>query len=112
MKGTHLGEFEELVLLVIAILTDDAYVLKIQQELKEQVNRSASMGALHATLTRLEKKGFLKSAMEGASSKRGGRRKRVYQVTSTGKETINKAKELRMNLWQQVPSYSLKIAYA
>jgi DNA-binding PadR family transcriptional regulator len=112
MKGTHLGEFEELVLLVIAILTDDAYVLKIQQELKEQVNRSASMGALHATLTRLEKKGFLKSAMEGASNKRGGRRKRVYQVTNTGKETINQAKELRMNLWNQVPSYSLKIAYA
>ena len=112
MKGKHLGEFEELVLLIIAILTDDAYVLKIQHELNEQVNRSASMGALHATLTRLEKKGFLKSAMEGASSKRGGRRKRVYQVTNTGKETINEAKELRMNLWQQVPSYSLKIAYA
>jgi DNA-binding PadR family transcriptional regulator len=112
MKGKHLGEFEELVLLIIAILTDDAYVLKIQQELNEQVNRSASMGALHATLTGLEKKGFLKSAMEGASSKRGGRRKRVYQVTNTGKETINEAKELRMNLWQQVPSYSLKIAHA
>ena len=112
MKGTHLGEFEELVLLVIAILAEDAYVLKIQQELKEQVSRSASMGALHATLTRLEKKGFLKSAMEGASSKRGGRRKRVYQVTNTGKATINQAKEIRMKLWNQVPSYSLKIAYA
>lgn len=112
MKGKHLGEFEELVLLIIAILTDDAYVLKIQQELKEQVNRSASMGALHATLTRLEKKGFLNSAMEGASSKRGGRRKRVYQVTNTGKVTIKEVKELRMNLWQQVPSYSLKVAYA
>ena len=111
MKGTHVGEFEELVLLVIAILNDDAYVLKIQRELKEQVNRSASMGALHATLTRLEKKGYLKSVMEGASNKRGGRRKRVYEVTLAGKETIKQVKELRMNLWNQVPSYALKMAY-
>ena len=112
MKGTHLGEFEELILLVSVILNEDAYVLKIQQELKEQVNRSVSMGALHATLTRLEKKRFLNSVMEGGSNERGGRRKRVYRVTSAGKQAIREAKELRMSLWDQVPSYNLKIAGA
>ena len=112
MKGTHLGEFEELVLLVSAILNEDAYVLKIQQELKEQVNRSVSMGALHSTLTRIEKKGFLNSVMESGTNKRGRRRKRVYQVTNTGKQTIEQVKELRTNLWDQVPAYVLKIAGA
>ena len=112
MKGTHLGEFEELVLLVIAILNEDAYVLKLQLELKEQVSRSVSMGALHSTLTRLEKKGFLASVMAKGTTKRGGRRKRIYQVTIAGKETIREIKELRTNLWEQVPAYSLKVANA
>jgi PadR family transcriptional regulator PadR len=111
MKGTHLGEFEELVLLIIAILSDEAYVLKVQEELKEQVGRSVSMGALHSTLTRLEKKGFLNSDMEGATNKRGGRRKRIYQVTIAGKECIKEAKKQRTRLWDQVPSYALEIAY-
>ena len=112
MKGTHLGEFEELVLLVIVILADEAYVLKIQKEIKDQLNRSVSMGALHSTLTRLEKKGLLNSAMEGATAKRGGRRKRVYQISIAGKAAIKEAKNQRTNLWEQLPSYALEMAYA
>ena len=112
MKGTNIGEFEELVLLVVIILESDAYVLKIQDELNEQVNRSISMGALHSTLTRLEKKGFLDSEMAGASTKRGGRRKRLYQVTARGSKVLQKVKDMRGMLWNQVPSYALKISYA
>ena len=112
MKGTHLGEFEELLLLVSVILGEDSYVLKIQQEIKAQLNRTVSMGALHSTLTRLEKKGFLKSAMEGATNKRGGRRKRIYQLSVSGKQAIKETKNQRANLWQQVPSYVLEMAYA
>ena len=112
MKGTNIGEFEELVLLVVIILKNEAYVLRIQEELKSQVNRSISMGALHTTLSRLEKKGFLDSEMAGASSKRGGRRKRLYDVTATGSTALRNAKEMRNMLWDQVPSYALKLIHA
>ena len=112
MKGTHLGEFEELVLLVIVILGEEAYVLKTQLEIKEQLNRAVSMGALHSTLTRLEKKGFLTSGMEGATTKRGGRRKRIYHLSIAGKAAIKEAKSQRTNLWEQVPNYALEMAYA
>ena len=59
MKENKLGEFEELVLLIVLILQDDAYVVSIKDELFNQVGRVVAMGALHPTLTRLEKKDFL-----------------------------------------------------
>ncbi len=108
MKGTNLGEFEELLLLVILILQDEAYILRIRDEIKNQVNRSMSMGALHTTLSRLEKKGFLQSDLGGATQERGGRRKRVYELTADGKAALNEVKQLRANLWNQVPSFELK----
>lgn len=108
MKGTNLGEFEELLLLVVLILQEEAYMLRIREEVKSQLNRSISMGALHTTLSRLEKKGFLFSEMGGATNERGGRRKRIYELTSDGKAAINEAKELRNQLWNQVPTVQLK----
>lgn len=112
MKGTNLGEFEELLLLVVLILQEDAYMLRIKDEIKNQVNRSISMGALHTTLARLEKKDFLKSAMGGATKERGGRRKRVYELTADGKVALNEVKQMRANLWNQVPSFDLKFIHA
>ena len=112
MRGTHIGEFEEIVLLLVTILDKEAYVLKIQEELKEQVRRSISMGALHTTLTRLEKKGLLDSEMAGASSKRGGRRKRIYQVTAIGAKALHEVNQMRSMLWSQLRTYSLKINHA
>ncbi len=108
MKGTNLGEFEELLLLVVMILQEDAYVLRIREEVKEQVNRSLSMGALHSTLTRLEQKEFLSSDMKGATKDRGGRRKRIYEVTSKGHAALKEVKQLRNRLWGQVPSVYLE----
>ena len=61
MKGTHLGEFQEIVLLTILVLDDNAYGVTIKREIKDRVNRSISRGALHTALTRLEEKGFVKS---------------------------------------------------
>lgn len=112
MKGTNLGEFEELLLLIVLILQEEAYMLRIKDEIRSQVNRTISMGALHTTLTRLEKKDFLKSEMGGATQERGGRRKRIYELTSTGKSTLNEVKEMRANLWNQVPSFELKFLHA
>lgn len=112
MRGTNLGEFEELLLLVVLILQDEAYMLRIKDEIKSQVNRSISMGALHTTLSRLEQKGFLSSEMGGATQERGGRRKRIYELTSDGKVALKEAKDIRANLWNQVPSFELKFIHA
>ena len=112
MKGTNLGEFEELLLLIVLILEENAYVLRIREEINNQVSRSISMGALHTTLSRLEKKDFLKSEMAGATQERGGRRKRIYELTAAGKSVLNEVKDLRANLWNQVPEFSLKFIYA
>jgi len=112
MKGANLGEFEELLLLVVLILKEDAYVNQIREELKRQINRSISMGALHTTLSRLEKKGFLESEMSGATQARGGRRKRIYELTVSGKTALVAMREQRAGLWNQVPSLDLKFVHA
>ncbi|MEQ8924320.1 MAG: PadR family transcriptional regulator [Fulvivirga sp.] len=112
MKGTYLGEFQEVVLLAVLILQEDAYGTRIQEEIQNEMKRSLSRGALHTALTRLEEKGFLKSVMGGASEARGGRRKRLYSVTNLGKESLNEARELREQLWNKVPDIALNTSYA
>lgn len=95
----YLGEFEELVLLTIAVLGSEAYGVSIQREIEERCNRTVSIGALHSTITRLEEKGYLKSWMGGATKERGGRSKRYYEVTQAGKKAVAETKNLRDELW-------------
>ncbi|MBK7649834.1 MAG: PadR family transcriptional regulator [Flammeovirgaceae bacterium] len=95
----YLGEFEELALLTIATLGDDAYGVSIQQDIETRCNRSISIGALHSTITRLEEKGFLKSWLGGATKERGGRSKRFYEITQAGKKAVAESKSLRDDLW-------------
>ena len=99
MAVHYLGEFEELVLLTVAALGDQAYGVSIQQDIEMRCNRSISIGALHSTITRLEEKGFLKSWVGGATAERGGRSKRFYDVTAAGKKALGEAKALRDELW-------------
>ncbi|MEQ9424873.1 MAG: helix-turn-helix transcriptional regulator [Cyclobacteriaceae bacterium] len=106
MKGTNLGEFQEIVLLSILILDDEAYGFKIQKEIGERLKRDLSRGALHAALSRLEEKGFIDSHVGGATAERGGRRKRYYTLTNSGKEALKQAKELREEMWSLVPKIS------
>ena len=108
MKGTNLGEFQEIVLLSILILDDQAYGLRIQKEISERLKRKLSRGALHTALSRLEEKGFLESHFGGATAERGGRRKRFYQLTNSGKESLQQARELREEMWSLVPKLSMK----
>ncbi|WP_420317073.1 PadR family transcriptional regulator [Ekhidna sp.] len=108
MKGTNLGEFQEIVLLSILILDEQAYGLKIQKEISQRLKRHMSRGALHAALSRLEEKGFLESHVGGATAERGGRRKRYYSLTPSGKESLRQAKELREEMWSMVPKFSLE----
>lgn len=104
MKGTYLGEFEELVLLTVGILADDAYGLAILEELERQSGRNVMISSVHKTLVRLEDKGFVKSQMGGATAVRGGRDKRLYHLTRAGIKALTQSRELRNDMWNQVPA--------
>ena len=108
MKGTNLGEFEELVLLTIAALVSDAYSVAICDELTKYTGRVAKLGVVHAVLNRLEEKGLVKSRMGEATSARGGKRKRYYEVTQAGKVALTRAKEIREALWRVIPGFNLE----
>jgi PadR family transcriptional regulator PadR len=108
MKGTNLGEFEELVLLTIAALVNDAYSVGICDELEKQTARTVKLGVVHAVLNRLEEKGLVKSKLGEATQARGGKRKRYYSITSAGKSALLKSKEVRDQLWSMIPQLSLK----
>ncbi len=110
MKGTHLGEFEEIVLLSVAILVDDAYGISIKGELKKRMGRDPSIGALHAALGRLEEKGFIESREGETTPERGGRRKRYYRVTKAGARAMQEAKNLRDQMWKSVPQVILDLS--
>lgn len=103
MKGTSLGEFEELVLLSVGILFDDAYALSILDELEKQTGRNMMISSVHKALVRLEDKGYLTSRMGGATNVRGGRDKRLYNLTRSGTNVLNESRELRNSMWKQVP---------
>jgi len=103
MKGTYLGEFEELVLLTVGILFDDAYGLAIADELEKQTERTVMISSVHKALVRLEEKGYLKSHLGGATQNRGGRDKRLYTLTQAGIKVLNQSKELRNSMYKQVP---------
>ncbi|MBO3699120.1 PadR family transcriptional regulator [Roseivirga sp. E12] len=105
MKGTYLGEFEEIVLLTIGVLQEDAYGVAIKLEIEQRTNRTPSIGALHSALSRLEDKGFIKSREGGATKSRGGRRKRFYTITAAGESTLIKANELRNELFKLIPNF-------
>lgn len=110
MKGTNLGEFEEIVLLTIAALVSEAYSVAICDELQKNLGRPAKLGVVHAVLNRLEDKGYVKSKLGEATSTRGGKRKRFYTVTNGGKAALIKARELRDQLWSRIPELFLKKA--
>jgi DNA-binding PadR family transcriptional regulator len=112
MKGTYLGEFEELVLLSVGILFDDAYGLAIVDELEKQTGRNVMISSVHKALVRLEEKGYLKSRMGGSTGMRGGRDKRLYQLTQAGKKVLAESRELRNDMWKQVPKIVWEISKA
>lgn len=107
MKETRLGEFEEVILLLVGILGEEAYSFRIAEEFENQTDRSVSIGAVHSTLSRLEDKGFLKSEMGSATAERGGRRKRIYTITASGRRTLEQARDFRVSLWSQFPGFAL-----
>ncbi len=108
MKGTNLGEFEELVLLTVGILYDNAYSVAIQRELNKQTDRKVSISSVHAAVYRLEEKGLLKSRMGDMSSERGGKRKRIFTISQSGKVALETANELRNRMRNQIPEIAFE----
>ncbi|MCF0041525.1 PadR family transcriptional regulator [Dyadobacter fanqingshengii] len=109
MRRTYLGEFEELVLLMIAILDGHAYGVTVSQEIEQHTGRVVTFGAVHNTLIRLEEKGFVTSQLGGATTERGGRRKRLFKVTTLGKSALTDIQQLRNKLWTLMPDATLKL---
>lgn len=107
MAKEFLGEFEELVLTMVAALQKDAYGAAIAEEIETRLKREVNLSAVHVTLYRLEDKGFIKSKLGGATNERGGRRKRIFTVTNSGLAMLKAMKEARMDLWKLVPQLKI-----
>ena len=112
MKGTYLGELEELVLLTVGILHPEAYGVAVMDEIEKQAGRSLNISAVHAVMTRLEEKGYLKSKMGDPSEERGGRRKRYFTITASGKRVLEEAREMRNQLYNQIPKVALQVKFS
>ncbi|MBV6641810.1 MAG: helix-turn-helix transcriptional regulator [Cyclobacteriaceae bacterium] len=106
MSNKSLGEFEEIVLLTVAILYEDAYGVSIKKDIETRLNRNVSVGAMRTALSRLEKKGFLKSHFGEVTKERGGKRKRYFRVTQPGKTALEEVMESRKKLWDAIPAMS------
>lgn len=102
MKKTILGEFEELVLLTVIVLKDDAYGVEIKRELEQRLNDTLSVGSIQSALKRMEEKGFLKSEFGEATATRGGKRKRIYSATPHAIKVLEEIKEVRTQLWAAI----------
>jgi PadR family transcriptional regulator PadR len=87
----HLGEFEQLILLAILRLGDEAYGVTIRAELADRAGRSVAPGALYTALERLETKGLITSRMSDPTPQRGGRAKRLVTVSAAGVTALNRA---------------------
>jgi len=107
MKKTKLGEFEELVLLTVAVLKEEAYGVEIKRELETRMKQRLSVGSIQSALKRLEEKGFLKSQLGEATQKRGGKRKRIYTITRYAQKVLAELKDIRARLWESMPQLSV-----
>ena len=85
-----LGEFEHVVILALLRLTDHAYGVSVRQEIDQRTGRDVSIGAIYATLDRLEAKGYVKSHLGDPTPERGGRSKRFFRVTAKGVTAVNR----------------------
>ena len=100
MKHEHLGELEELALLIVVALGSEAYGVAVQRRLERDAHRPIALGAVYAALERLERKGFLHSAVGASTPQRGGRRKRMFTATPEGLRALRQARRTRDHLWR------------
>jgi PadR family transcriptional regulator, regulatory protein PadR len=102
MKGEKLGEFEELLVLAVWALGDGTYAVPIQQYIEKASGRNVSMGAVYAGLDRVERKGLVRADVGEVTRQRGGKRKRLYSITPTGRRTLHTARKVRDQIWRAI----------
>jgi DNA-binding PadR family transcriptional regulator len=103
VKGERLGEFEELVLLTLAGMTDDeSYVVPILERLEDEAERIVPIGAVYSALDRLHRKGMVRSWVAGGEKRGQGRRKRYYAVNEDGRAALDESRRIREHLWQSM----------
>ena len=99
-----IGIFEQAVLLAVIRLRDDAYGRAIVAEVAARLRRDVAVGAVHATLVRLERKGMLSSTLGPGTPRRAGRPRRYYAVEPRGLRALNDARAAHAQLWRGVRS--------
>lgn len=108
MKKYQLGEFEEVVMLTVGVLYDNAYGVSIKKEIETRLKRGVSVGALQTALKRLEEKGYLSSREGEATQERAGRPKRYFTITAYGKKAMEHMRQTREELWRAIPEVALQ----
>ena len=103
MPRDHLGEFEQIVLLAILRLGDNAYGVPVRQEIEKRTGRSLTVGALYRTFDRLQDKGYLTSFFSDPTPERGGRAKRHFRTTSRGLRVVRETQQSLVKLWRGIP---------
>lgn len=98
-KTDHLGEFEQLALLAVLRLGEDAYGARIQEELDRTAEREASISAIYITLTRLEDKGMVRSWKAPPTDERGGKARRYFAVEPDGVVALDEARQRLLSMW-------------
>ena len=101
-KGTHLGDLEELVLLSVLRLGEDAHGGGVRQQLVENANRSVSVSTVYVTLMRLEEKGYVHSWKGEPGTSRGGKAKRFFELRPAGIEALESTRAVRDRMWKGV----------
>lgn len=96
----HLGEFEQIVLLAILRLSDQAYGVPVRLEIERRTGRALTVGALYRTLDRLEEKGYVSSAFSDPTPERGGRSKRYFAVSPLGLRSLRASREALAAMWE------------
>jgi DNA-binding PadR family transcriptional regulator len=94
------GEFEQVVLLTVARLKDEAYGMGIRQEIADRTGRDVGIGSVYSALDRMEAKGFVSSTLGDPTPERGGRAKRYYRLEPAGVLALQRAREMFANLWE------------
>ncbi len=99
-KGDFLGAFEEIVLLALVHLGDNAYGMTIRREIEDRSGRAVSIGAVYSTLDRLESKGLVSSTYSNGSQARRGRAKRYFKLEPEGAKSLSRSSEILANMWR------------
>ena len=103
-KGDFLGEFEQLVLLALLRLGDQAYGMAVRREIEDRAARDVSIGAVYATLDRLEEKGLVRSKVGEASEHRGGRVKKCFTITGAGAKSLERSQQAVRQMLDGLPA--------